>query len=174
MALMDCYDITNKALLCDPSFDVDALNWFKSDYSKLRILPDGMEPPMDTRSQMPTRSQIPGPSQMVFELSAQSLVSEEAPFETPALPIEPLSESKSAELGTAEMDFLLFGVGAPARNRNVNGYGLTPAPYSQNWNYQRGQMGWGQMGMSQMRMGKMGMGQIGMPRMGRMRMAQSE
>ena len=38
MALMDRYDISNKAILCDPSFDVDALKWFKSDYSKLRIL----------------------------------------------------------------------------------------------------------------------------------------
>ena len=40
LCLMDAHDITNKALLCDPSFDVDSLKWFKSDYAKLRILPD--------------------------------------------------------------------------------------------------------------------------------------
>merc|ERR1719193_126527 len=40
MALMDCYDITNKALLCDPSFDVDSLKRFKNHYDKLRILTD--------------------------------------------------------------------------------------------------------------------------------------
>jgi len=40
MALMDRYDITNKALLCDPSFDVDALDRFTSPFGKIRILTD--------------------------------------------------------------------------------------------------------------------------------------
>jgi len=38
MALMDRYDITNKAILCDPSFDVDQLKWFKNRCNKLRVI----------------------------------------------------------------------------------------------------------------------------------------
>jgi hypothetical protein len=40
-ALMDFYDITNKALLCDPSFAVGRLSMFEvSRYHRLRIVPD--------------------------------------------------------------------------------------------------------------------------------------
>jgi len=40
MALMDIYDVTNKALLCDPSFNVDGMGWFENWYTRLRIVPD--------------------------------------------------------------------------------------------------------------------------------------
>merc|ERR1719356_1649503 len=40
MVLMDGYDITNKAILCDPSFDARSLNWFRSNYDRLKIVPD--------------------------------------------------------------------------------------------------------------------------------------
>merc|ERR1719189_2416808 len=40
MALMDRYDISNKAILCDPSFDVDSIQWFQNSYNRLRIVPD--------------------------------------------------------------------------------------------------------------------------------------
>merc|ERR1711892_481037 len=40
-ALMDFYDITNKALLYDPSFAVDRLSMFEAPrYHRLRIVPD--------------------------------------------------------------------------------------------------------------------------------------
>jgi len=40
MALMDIYDISNKALLCDPSFNVEGMRWFQNWYNRLRIVPD--------------------------------------------------------------------------------------------------------------------------------------
>jgi len=40
MALMDIYDITNKALLCDPAVDVEALPFAQSPFNRLKILPD--------------------------------------------------------------------------------------------------------------------------------------
>merc|ERR1712241_1645511 len=40
-ALMDHYDITNKTILCNPSYDVSALNMFQNPrYHRLRIIPD--------------------------------------------------------------------------------------------------------------------------------------
>ena len=40
-ALMDVYDIGNKARLCDPSFDIRTLSMFKNPrYNRLRIIPD--------------------------------------------------------------------------------------------------------------------------------------
>jgi len=38
--LMDCYDITNKAILCDPTFDEQNLKWFTNTHRRLRILND--------------------------------------------------------------------------------------------------------------------------------------
>ena len=40
IALLDRYDICNKAILCNPSFDVDSIRWFKNSYDRLRIVPD--------------------------------------------------------------------------------------------------------------------------------------
>ena len=40
-ALMDVYDIGNKARLCDPSFDIRTLSMFKNPrFNRLRIIPD--------------------------------------------------------------------------------------------------------------------------------------
>merc|ERR1719433_2467114 len=36
-ALMDCYDIANKAILCDPSFNEKRLSWFTNTHHRLRI-----------------------------------------------------------------------------------------------------------------------------------------
>ena len=38
--LTDCYDIINKAVLCDPSFNVESLRWFKNSYDRLRVVSD--------------------------------------------------------------------------------------------------------------------------------------
>ena len=40
MALMDRYDITNKAIQCDPSFDIQSMEWFQNDFNRMRIIPD--------------------------------------------------------------------------------------------------------------------------------------
>merc|ERR1712083_933644 len=91
-----------------------------------------------------------------------------AQFESPSLPAQ--AQSGSAELTTAEMDYLLFGAVPPAQNRN--GYGLAQSaqsaqtPYAQNWNYHRMTGGMGQMGRTQMGMNQMGWGQMGMARNG--------
>jgi len=40
MALLDGYDITNKAILCNPAFDVRALEFFRNRYTRLKVIPD--------------------------------------------------------------------------------------------------------------------------------------
>ena len=40
MTLMDHYDITNKAIQCDPSFDIRSMDWFTNNYNRFRIIPD--------------------------------------------------------------------------------------------------------------------------------------
>ena len=40
MTLMDHYDITNKAIQCDPSFDIQSMNWFTNDFNRMRIIRD--------------------------------------------------------------------------------------------------------------------------------------
>jgi hypothetical protein len=40
MALLDHYDISNKAILCDPQFDLDSIQWFSNSFNRLRIVPD--------------------------------------------------------------------------------------------------------------------------------------
>ena len=53
---MDVYDIGNKALLCDPSFDIGTLSMFKNPrYNRLRVVPDldsgsGSEPAPSVRA----------------------------------------------------------------------------------------------------------------------------
>ena len=55
-ALMDVYDIGNKARLCDPSFDIRTLSMFKNPrFNRLRIIPDldcgsGSESPPSVRA----------------------------------------------------------------------------------------------------------------------------
>ena len=40
MCLLDVHDITNKALLCDPSFDVNSMNWFKCSVERIVVKHD--------------------------------------------------------------------------------------------------------------------------------------
>ena len=40
MALMDVYDIANKAILCDPSLSPEQLPFAQGQYNRLKILPD--------------------------------------------------------------------------------------------------------------------------------------
>jgi len=40
MALLDGYDITNKAILCNPAFDARSLEWFRNRYTRLKVIPD--------------------------------------------------------------------------------------------------------------------------------------
>merc|ERR1719356_1362242 len=40
MTLMDHHDITNKAIQCDPSFDIQSMDWFTNDINRLKIVPD--------------------------------------------------------------------------------------------------------------------------------------
>ena len=44
MVLLDGYDITNKAILCNPSFNTRTLEWFQNDYDRLKIVPDNVWP----------------------------------------------------------------------------------------------------------------------------------
>jgi len=39
VALLDRYDILNKAILCDPSFQVIRLRWFKNNFDRLKVIP---------------------------------------------------------------------------------------------------------------------------------------
>merc|ERR1719295_751403 len=48
MALMDLYDISNKAILCDPSFDVHTLDFFQNEFNRLKIIMDDEQKPMDS------------------------------------------------------------------------------------------------------------------------------
>jgi len=60
MALMDAYDITNKAILCDPSNDIKAVNCFKSNtYDRLKVIPDHLWEDVD-RSHYRTRCTLNG------------------------------------------------------------------------------------------------------------------
>jgi len=43
MVLLDFYDITNKAILCNPGFDPSSLRWFRNSFHKLKIEPDDEE-----------------------------------------------------------------------------------------------------------------------------------
>jgi hypothetical protein len=40
MVLLDGYDISNKAILCNPSFDIQSLNWFSNQYDRLKVVSD--------------------------------------------------------------------------------------------------------------------------------------
>lgn len=40
MALMDGYDIANKAFLCNPAFDTTSLGWFVNEHTRLKIVRD--------------------------------------------------------------------------------------------------------------------------------------
>ena len=186
MALMDHYDITNKAVLCDPKFEVDSMEWFKNKHQRLRIILDGELKEFQERIKDDPNQSLSTPTpavsvkpvtdsdiEKVVELMESQMTAQgqmttsfqvPAQFESPSLPAQ--AQSGSAELTTAEMDYLLFGAVPPAQNRN--GYGLAQSahsaqtPYAQNWNYHRMTGGMGQMGMNQMGWGQMGMARNGM------------
>lgn len=40
MALLDRYDISNKAILCDPTFNTRSLEWFQNGFNRLRVFQD--------------------------------------------------------------------------------------------------------------------------------------
>jgi len=61
MALLDIYDITNKALLCDPCFGVDGMEWFRNGANRLRIVADAEECPEPTPSLRSMESASPEP-----------------------------------------------------------------------------------------------------------------
>ena len=52
MTLMDHYDITNKAIQCDPSFDIQSMDWFTNDFNRLEITPDVLSEPSKVRKSM--------------------------------------------------------------------------------------------------------------------------
>merc|ERR1712154_120951 len=58
MALLDGYDITNKAILCNPSFDVRSLEFFRNRYNRFKVVPDEMvmerEDSLETQLSMET------------------------------------------------------------------------------------------------------------------------
>jgi len=220
MALMDCYDVSNKAILCDPSFDVDSLEWFKNSHNRLRVVPDDEwcsaewqqrvhldpeqsmandsrpDPPSPPSADTPPKGAegsdleamfglgpeggIPGGNVTAFRMNecprshavmqrqmmaqrqwmlqqqrmamqsrprwagqseSGGTVSAEGPNETPALPLDALSEDVS---NSEEMDYLLFGAGKHSEDTPRSPTQLTPAPHSQNWQYQ----------MTMMRMGR--------------------
>jgi len=43
MILLDFYDITNKAILCNPAFNPSHMRWFKNSFHKIKIEPDDHE-----------------------------------------------------------------------------------------------------------------------------------
>merc|ERR1711902_61729 len=40
MTLLDRYDIINKAILCEPSFDARSMEWFQNSIGRLRVVAD--------------------------------------------------------------------------------------------------------------------------------------
>lgn len=54
MALMDLYDISNKAILCDPSFNVKSLDFFQNEYNRLKIIMDDEEQKSDESQGSPS------------------------------------------------------------------------------------------------------------------------
>ena len=47
LILMDGYDISNKAVLCDPSFNVMHFQWTQNTYNRLRVVTDKVIRPMN-------------------------------------------------------------------------------------------------------------------------------
>jgi hypothetical protein len=66
MALLDRYDIANKAILCCPQFDTRSLDWFQNGYNRLRVVPDEeapvVVPTMVDTDSMTMGSRSPSPS----------------------------------------------------------------------------------------------------------------
>merc|ERR1719295_1229848 len=80
-ALMDCYDITNKAILCDPTFDEQRLSWFTNTHRRLRITTndgrrtDSVRSITDSASMRSSPSATPAPSlSNVSQASMPSLI----------------------------------------------------------------------------------------------------
>merc|ERR1719195_2123716 len=71
MALLDGYDITNKAILCNPRFNVNQLDFFQNSYTRLKVVSDDImiEPVIQREDSLETRLSIstetvPSPSLM--------------------------------------------------------------------------------------------------------------
>ena len=55
---MDRYDITNKAIQCDPSFDPQGMSWFKNSYHRLKIVTDKRSTPLNAVNAPPASSNL--------------------------------------------------------------------------------------------------------------------
>jgi len=62
MMLLDSYDIVNKAILCDPSFDAAGFQWFSNSVDKVVIVPDDEETGPQTITKSPTPAPVLTPS----------------------------------------------------------------------------------------------------------------
>jgi len=118
MALLDGYDITNKAILCNPRFNVNQLDFFQNSYTRLKVVSDIMNEPviqredsLETRLSISTET-VPSPSLMStlsgystpsslgssFSLSPQSSVS-------PTFrPIQPMQSVQPVAVGSVQMN----------------------------------------------------------------------
>lgn len=59
MALMDRYDITNKAILCNPSFDIQSMERFKNQCNRLKVVVDDQSKKREEMNWKPTISTVP-------------------------------------------------------------------------------------------------------------------
>ena len=91
MELFDGYDITNKAILCEPTFDKERLAFFTNNIYKIEILP---------REQLPTEMQIYS-NEETPELAPITPVDDSLDFATTALNLD----DESAEQEDAYMQF---------------------------------------------------------------------
>merc|ERR1719474_803258 len=87
-ALMDCYDITNKAILCDPAFDTERVSMFRNPSSnRLRIVDDdhAVSPSPSPSPNVPSLMDHSSMSSVLSNGSAASTVSSMASTSWPAL-----------------------------------------------------------------------------------------
>ena len=110
MALIDQYDITNKAIQCDPSFDPQRMNWFKNSYHRLKIVTDkrsvssrawtdtvSMQIPVENRMDNIT-NEVEDDSHNTAEIKSPSL--SPSPSPSPSLPTMSLDISGRSHAST--------------------------------------------------------------------------
>jgi len=110
MALLDGYDITNKAILCDPAFKVQALEWFHNGYNRLKVVPDMMvmerEDSLETQLSINSVDTVTVSSSTVHRspsiLSAYSTQSPGSRSCTSAVSVTPLSLSPASSVSNVE------------------------------------------------------------------------
>ena len=97
-ALMDLYDITNKAILCDPAFDTERVSMFENPrYHRLRIVPDLECSTESVRSRCSVVPEISDCPQWTPTPSPESFFMEMSPTPTTRPSLTPsLSNSSSA------------------------------------------------------------------------------